>query len=156
MSRIISRLAVAWLATLLTIDSLYLHAAEKGGKANRAAVEASEQVKAALRAEAAGDNERRAELLTSAARAAPDLSEANWHLARVRVGGTWLTLDNAQQEASNDPHLTGYRKLRNEAEGNPKLTRNLARWCVKVGLDDLARLHYAQLLFRNDVDAATE
>ncbi|HEY2413445.1 MAG TPA: polymorphic toxin-type HINT domain-containing protein [Pirellulaceae bacterium] len=161
MSRMISRLAVACVATFGAIDSLFLHAADKGVKANPAAGDANRQVAnrqviAALRAEAAGDNERRAELLNSAVRAEPDLAEANWHLARVRIGNRWLTLDNAQQEAASDPQLAEYRKLRDEADGNSKRTRGLARWCLKAGLDDLARLHYAQLLARSDVDADTQ
>src|SRR5262249_19798956 len=44
---------------------------------------------------------------------------------------------------------------RDEAGDNPKLIRGLARWCLKHGLDDIARLHYVQLLSRSDIDGDT-
>jgi hypothetical protein len=144
--------ALLGLFAILPATFFRLSAAEKTAKDNQATAEARQQVAAALRAEIAGKNDQRAELLASAARAAPDLPEANWNLARVHVSGKWLTLDDAQQQAAGDPQLAEYRQLRDQAGDNPKLIRGLARWCVKVGRDDAARLHYAQLLVARGTD----
>ena len=151
MSRIVSCALLTSLA-IFTATSSPLAAADKNPKKPESTTAAREQVAAALRAEIAGENDRRAELLTTAACSAPDLPEVNWHLARVKLAGKWVTLDEAQQEASNDQQLTEYRKLRDEVGDNPKLLRGLARWCLKNGRDDVARLHYTQLLARNDLD----
>jgi hypothetical protein len=131
-------------------------AAEKTAKNPEATAAAREQVAAALWAEVAGDNDRRAELLATAARTAPDLPEANWNLGRVEIAGIWQTLDYAQQEAASAPQLAEYRKLREQAGDDPRLLRGLARWCLKNGHDELARLHYAQLLGRGDIDLDTK
>jgi pretoxin HINT domain-containing protein/HEAT repeat protein len=157
MSRAIS-VGCASLGLMVTLASarVNLLAAEKALKPNPAEAKTREEVLAALRAEAAGDNEQRAKLLASAAAIAPELAEANWHLAKVQVGGKWRSLAAAQEYAANDPQLVEYRKLRNEAENNAKLTRNLARWCTKAGFSDLARLHDLQLLSRGDVDSETQ
>jgi len=151
MSRSISG---CWFGSLviLVVASVQALSADKNAKPNPGVAVAREQVEAALRAEAEGNNDRRAELLASAASAAPNLPEANWHLARVQIADKWLSLSEAEQQAADDPKLAEYRKLRDEAGGNPKLIRNLARWCVKAEWDDLAGLHYSQLLSRSDID----
>jgi hypothetical protein len=119
---------------------------------------AQSQVHAALQAEAAGNNDRRAEFLVSALRVAPDLAQANWHLGRVQHSGKWLSLDEAQRGAASDPQLEEYHKLRQEAGENPKLLRGLARWCLKNDWNEAAKLHYAQLLSSSgaDLDAKQE
>jgi Pretoxin HINT domain/HEAT repeats len=155
MLRIVSCALLTSLAIFLTTSSR-LAAADKNPKNPESTAAAREQVAAALRAEIAGENDRRADLLNSAARTAPELPDANWHLARVQIGGKWVTLDEAQQEAANDQRLTEYRKLRDEAADNPKLLRGLARWCLKNSHEELARLHYMQLLARSDVDAEAQ
>ena len=114
MSRLVSCALLGSLAILFAI-SFCLSGAEKTPKSHEAAAVAREQVAAALRAEVAGESDRRAELLAGAARTAPDLPEVNWHLSRVQTAGKWYTLDDAQQEAANDSLLTEYRKLRDEA-----------------------------------------
>jgi hypothetical protein len=154
MSRIVSCALLSSLAIFLTASSR-LAAADKTAKSHESAATAREQVAAALRAEVAGENERRAELLATATGIAPDLSDANWHLGRVRVAGKWVTLDEAQQEAANDPLITEYRKLRDEAGDDPKSLRSLAAWCQKNGHEEFARIHYAQLLSRQDIDDQT-
>ncbi len=154
MSRLVSCALLGSLAILFA-PRFSASAADKNPKNSEAAA-AREQVAAALRAEIAGENDRRAELLASAVRTAPDLPEANWHLGRVQIAGKWRTLDDARQEAANDQQLAEYRKLRDEAKDNPKLLRGLARWCLKNGHEDLARLHYTQLLARSDNDAEAQ
>jgi hypothetical protein len=141
--------------TFLLATAFNLPAADKNIAENPAVATARQDVAAALKAEAAGDNDERARSLARALSTAPLLDEANWHAARVRIDDEWLTLAEAEKEASRDGRLSEYRTLRDEAHGNIKLTRNLARWCTKNGWHDLARLHDAQLLSRHDVDADT-
>jgi hypothetical protein len=117
-------------------------------------------VKQALQAESTGDNAARGRYLTQAFLAAPDLAEANWHLARVRVGDDWLPLGEAVARKAQDPLEDQYRKLRDKALGGAKGSaaakslRDLARWCDKQGWTDRARLHYAQLLSLPNLDDA--
>jgi hypothetical protein len=138
-------------AVVVSIQALPLAGAEK--KESPAVATARQDVQAALKAEVAGDNDRRLELLRTAERAAPELPEPQWHLGRVRVGNKWLSYLEAEAAAASDTTLAEYRKLREEASDSSKLLRNLARWCMKTGWDDAARLHYAQLLCRGDADA---
>lgn len=154
MSRIFSRAAAGSISILL-MASFALPAAEKP-KESPAEAQARQDVKAALQAEAAGDNARRAECLADAVKSAPELAEANWHLARIRQADNWLALPDAEQKAAEDRQLAEYQTLRDQTDNNPKLLRNLARWCLKAGWNEHARLHYAQLLARNDVDAETQ
>jgi hypothetical protein len=158
MSLIVSRRFMGSLAVLIAF-ALPARSAENAGKnakANPSTTAARQQVTDALRAEAAGDNDRRTDLLASAARLASDLPETNWHQGRVLVADRWLSLDDAATQAINDPHLAEYHKLRDEAGENPKLLRGLARWCLKNGLADIAKLHYAQLLARGDIDVESQ
>ena len=127
-------------------------AVEKSSDESRASIEAKQEVQAALRAEAAGENLRREELLASALRRAPHLAEANWHLARVQDGGRWQALAELEQRAAKDSKLTEYRKLRDDAQDKPHLVRGLARWCMKAGLEENARLYYSLLLCQTNID----
>src|SRR5438045_2635629 len=98
MSRNVSRGFVGSLL-ILAAASFQAARAEKAAKESGATTTARKQVEAALRAEAAGDNDRRAELLSSAHAAAQSLPEVNWHLARVHVAGQWVPLAEAEQHA---------------------------------------------------------
>ena len=130
-------------------------AAEKSSKESATVVLALDQVHAALRAEAAGDNDRRADLLHSAWLAAPHLPQANWHLARVQVENEWLPAGQLASQAASAANLAAYRELRGKLD-SPRAVRELARWCNKNGLADRARLHYAQLLAHASADAGAK
>jgi Pretoxin HINT domain len=155
MSRTIPHFAFAHLG-LLTLAACSAFAAEKSAQESETQEKARQEIRAALRSEVSGASAARNEHLASAARYAPDLPEANWQLGRIHVGGKWLEVAAAEQRSAGDPQLAEYRKLRDEAAGNPKLHRNLARWCTKIGWDDTARLHYAQLLASGAADAETK
>jgi hypothetical protein len=157
MSRIISRAATGS-CLILAAFSFVLPAAEKTPKPDPAETMAREEVLAALRAEAAGDNERRAELLARAAATAPDLAEANWHLARVRANNAWKPVGEHVAQAVADASLAKYREIRDKASDNPQALENLARWCLRAGLADRARLHFAKLLAHphSDLNAKKE
>jgi hypothetical protein len=133
-------------------------AADKATKANSVpapsatAADAHEHVHQALLAETLGDNVERASRLATALEADGQSAAAHWHSAEVAVDGNWLTLAKAEQTHSADPRLDVYRGLRAKAAGSPKLLRDLARWCERTGWDDLAQLHYAQILSSSNVE----
>jgi hypothetical protein len=151
-----SLLVCALTALAAAILASSSHAAEKtptaAPAADAAVKEAREHLQQALLAETLGDNQERAARLGKALLAAPDLPEANWHSARVRVGNEWLPLSQVVNRAQSDPNLQEYRELRDKAV-TAKALRDLARWCNKNNLPDLMRLHYAQLLGHENADA---
>jgi hypothetical protein len=148
---------VAWAGSLaiLLAGSIRLPATERGTDESPEAVKARREVRAALKAEAAGENDERLQRLESARSAAPELAEPNWHSAKVRLDERWLALAEAEKQAASDSRLAEYRKFREDAKNSPRLLRDLARWCMKAGWDDTGRVHYAQLLARSDVDDDT-
>src|SRR5262245_18341347 len=108
MSRVIAW-AAAGSCVILAASWLPGLAADKSPKSDPAEANARKDVLAALKAEASGDNEKRKERLSAALATAPALAEANWHLAKVRTSDKWLTLDEAESEASSDPQVAEFR-----------------------------------------------
>ena len=146
---------VVWgtVAALVTFAGLARVAAATEEETAKEAAARSEVI-AALKAEAAGDNDERSKRLYAAWLAAPQLAEANWHIGRVRFGDDWLPLGEVVGRAESDPDLAKYQELRSRAAGARSL-RELARWCQKHEMPDRARLHYAQLLSDAALDAET-
>ncbi len=147
------RRSVSWLVLSVLFGSL---AVVKGGDKLPDQVllaDAKEDVTQALLAEAQGDNSTRTKRLSKAWLAAPDLAEANWHMARIRVADEWRPLAEIVSTAANDPDQEQYRTLRERAAASPRALRDLARWCAKLGWYDRARLHYAQLLAHPKAEA---
>ena len=110
--------------------------------------EADKAVQDALRAEMRGDAARRQELLQLALRISPGCPAAHWHLGQVTQNGEWLTVEEAEQRAQNDPRLKQYRQLVAGSTSQVKDQLRLARWCQDQGLQDLARIHWYQVLMR--------
>ena len=108
----------AWLITLfMGAAPPWAVAAEKKAAAKTSnSASTRGDVIAALRAEAAGDNDRRSELLYKAWLDEKDLPEANWHTGRVRSDENWLTLGEAVSHAVNDPDAAGSQELRQRAK----------------------------------------
>ncbi len=106
---------------------------------------ADRYVRWALRCEFDGDNDRRNTLLKAAVRQAPDYPPANWHSGRVKVGEDWFDISAAQARAAVDEKLRQYRSLRSAAN-NADRHLDLAKWCARHGLRELAELHYELLL----------
>jgi hypothetical protein len=107
--------------------------------------EAGACVAAALRAEVAGDNAGRNELLAKARSADPALPAAHWHGAEVQFDGAWRTLEEIQGLVKDDSRRSEYRALRDSLSDDPEDQRTLARWCAKQGLASEARFHWAKL-----------
>ena len=147
---------VVWgtLAALVTFAGM-ARVAAAADKETAKETAARSEVIAALKAEAAGDNDERSQRLYSAWLAAPQFPEANWHTGRIRSGDEWLPLGEASSRAASDTDLAKYQELRERATSADRL-QTLARWCQKHGMPDRARLHYAQLLTQASLDAATQ
>src|ERR1700730_13559464 len=75
---------------------------------------AERNVHDALAAELTGDNARRAELLSQALDDDPNCKAARWQAGFVKLDGTWLTPQDAEQKYSSDPKLGEYRQKRNQ------------------------------------------
>ena len=114
------RRSVSWLAVSILFGwATFARAGDKLPDQTQLA-DAKEDVAQALLAEAQGDNSTRAKRLTKAWLAAPDLAEANWHLARIRIADEWRPLAELVSSAANDPDQQQYRALRDSAADNPK------------------------------------
>jgi hypothetical protein len=107
---------------------------------------AEELVRAALKAEAAGDSAERERLLRKALEEDPNYAPARWHLGYVRAGKEWLKWDEVQRRAASDPRIAEYRRRFDELAGTAAGELALARWCRDQGLEDHARSHWAWLL----------
>ncbi len=71
---------------------------------------------------------------------------SRWYAGEVLVDQKWLTLEQAQQQAAEDKHLTAYRKLRAESTQSLSGHERLARWCEKKDLAELANMHWLHVL----------
>lgn len=71
---------------------------------------------------------------------------AHWYSGEVLVDDQWLTLEQAEQQAANNKHLTAYRELREKSTGRLADHERLARWCNKRSLTDLANMHWLYVL----------
>jgi hypothetical protein len=74
---------------------------------------AERDVRDALAAELAGDNDRRAELLSQALNQDPNCKSARWQAGFVKLDGTWLTPQDAEHKYSSESKLGEYRQKRN-------------------------------------------
>ena len=80
---------------------------------------------------------------------------AQWYAGKILVGGQWLTLEQATQQATANGQLTAYRELRAKSTNGLADHERLARWCKKRALVDLAKVHWLQVLrFDRDHRAA--
>ncbi len=71
---------------------------------------------------------------------------ANWYRGLVHVDGQWLSPVDAEQMASQNSILAEYAERRAEFTDTALDHEKLARWCQKVGLADLSRMHWMHVL----------
>ncbi|HMO84172.1 MAG TPA: polymorphic toxin-type HINT domain-containing protein, partial [Lacipirellulaceae bacterium] len=107
---------------------------------------AAQQVRAALEADLAGARDQRNSLLRSALAADPTLPEAHWHSGSLEFEGAWRSIDEIASMVAGDARRREYADRRDGAGVDPEAHRDLARWCVKQGLDAEARHHWGQVL----------
>lgn len=92
-----------------------------------------------LRAEAAGEVDRR-EQLTDVLREQPDFSAARWQAGFVREGKTWRSFD--ESPAVTDSGLSAeYASQRDQAQATCAGQLKLAKWCKRHALADQERAH---------------
>ena len=108
--------------------------------------DANSIVQAALQAEVDGDMPLREALLTRALECNSNHSPARWHSGHVQVSDQWLTVDQAEDNATRKSAVAAYRKLRNLHAGSLTGELALARWCRKHRLPQRERLHWAGAL----------
>ncbi|MDA0660771.1 MAG: hypothetical protein O3C60_18350 [Planctomycetota bacterium] len=127
-------------------------------RSHLAAADANESadtlVQQALTAELYGDAEQHRTLIRASLARDPGLPTANWQAGRVRAYGDWISVEEAERLAKEDPQLLEYQRLRDSFQGNPESELRLARWCVNHQQRDLARLHYARLITASPNDAS--
>jgi hypothetical protein len=100
----------------------------------------------ALASELKGDANEWRQRLEEAVHILPDERLTNALLGQVLVDGKWQSVEKIQRTQANDPRLVEYRHRRERLDGKHRPELELARWCVEVKWDDLAKLHYARLL----------
>jgi len=100
----------------------------------------------ALASELKGDASEWTQRLEEALAILPDEKLTNWLLGQMLVDGQWRPVEQLQRTQANDPLLTEYRHRREALNGKHRPELELARWCVEVNWQDLAKLHYARLL----------
>ncbi len=98
---------------------------------------ADELVVAALRAEAAGNDDLRARLLAQALSADPQHDKARWHSGYVRLDGDWRLVDASEPSARQQE----YRQRRATADLDVRGHYTLAAWCGRNGLSSQQEAH---------------
>ena len=115
--------------------------------AESSATESGSQLVAdALRAEVEGNLAGRRVLLSVAMDAHPDYEPARWQSGQIEVDGEWMTAEQAQQIAANEPRRIEYQVLRRAASDSLDDQLQLARWCDQHQLADEARFHWSNVL----------
>jgi hypothetical protein len=106
---------------------------------------AAETVEKVLRAEAAGQVDRRA-LLADALKARSDSPTARWQAGFVRAGKSWRSFDETDSTAANSDIRRQYLARRGEAAKTFEDQLELADWCGRRRLIDQEQAHLAAAL----------
>jgi len=106
---------------------------------------AADLVDAALEAELAGDAAKRGELLSRAIDADADYAPARWQSGQVKFEGKWRTPPEVGKLVVQDRRWKEYRQRR-EAASSLADHIELARWCLREGLTQEERFHWAVVL----------
>lgn len=133
------------IAFALWIATVTVRAAEPLGS------EAARLVRLALRAELHGARAERDQYLNAAIAADPNYAPARWHSGQVSIGPddssrNWLTIEAAELKAAEDPLRGEYEEVRRAHEDDLAGNDAIARWCLREGLDERARVHSARVL----------
>jgi hypothetical protein len=85
-------------------------------------------------------------LLHQVVRIEPENALARWQLGQVQVDREWVSVEEAQRRAENDPRQEKYRDRKEVAGDSPQGQLSLARWCRGNKLDDEALVHWTSVL----------
>jgi hypothetical protein len=114
---------------------------KESGKGDRAA----KSVERALRAEAAGQVDRRA-LLAETLKARSDSPQARWQAGFVRIGKSWRSFDEPRLTSADSEIRRQYVTRREEAAKTFSNQLELADWCGQRRLADQEQAHLAAAL----------
>lgn len=103
-------------------------------------------VRLALRAEIDGQPPLRAERLKQAVSQAPDYAPAHRHRGEVYVGGEWVPVATAEQQAAQNTTLAADARLRDGSPDSAAGHISLAAFCRKNSLTDREKWHWANVL----------
>lgn len=116
-------------------------------KSTDAAADAPQLVKDALAVGLEGKTEQREALLARAIAADPDYAPARWHRGEVRFEGQWRTLEQIHDRVGANPRRDEYLELKASMFDAPAAHAEMARWCMRNGLENEERYHWAKVLF---------
>ncbi len=116
-------------------------AEQSGNTLNGRKEQATGLVRHALRAEVAGENERRAGYLNDALAADPNYAPAHWQSGQVHFGNRWVSIDDASAAARKAGKIPEYRERRDHGVNTLAGHLQLARWCEAAGLKNEERVH---------------
>ncbi|MBA3481659.1 MAG: hypothetical protein H0T51_07575 [Pirellulales bacterium] len=106
-------------------------------------------VAAALEAEAAGDADARARLLAEAIAVDGDHAPARWLNGELKFEGKWRDLIEVGAVVNHDRRWREYAKLKESTANTVDGHAELARWCMRNGLENEERFHWANVLAAN-------
>jgi hypothetical protein len=126
---------------LVSIVLLVAAPASPAGKKSAAKPDlALSAVEKVLRAETAGEVDRRGQLAETLNQQA-DAPAARWQAGFVRDGNSWRSFDSPLSAASTDELMAQYRSRRDDVPESYDRQLGLANWCRKQGLHDQERAH---------------
>jgi hypothetical protein len=140
------RVAAAAITALALTPCQALLASDHTGKVAVVATTVDRLIDEAGSAKSDGNVALAYAMLHDVVRIAPDNPQARWQLGQVKVQGEWLSVEEAQRRAANDPRQAKYRERKDTVSDAPDDQLALARWCRKNQLDDEARVHLTSVL----------
>ncbi len=136
-------IASPFLATIILL--VVAHIAPQSAIAQDAAAP-RELVKQALTHELDGKPDERNRLLAEALKVAPQDEAARWQAGQVQVKDRWLSIQQAQEQAAQDPIHVVYQRIRRTHGGTLRGEVALARWCRKHEKPEDERWHWLNVL----------
>jgi hypothetical protein len=77
---------------------------------------------------------------------AAEAAAAQWRAGKVRFEGEWRSLDEVADIVANDRRWKDYERLKASLAGTAADHEEVARWCLKNGLENEERFHWGYVL----------
>jgi hypothetical protein len=142
----LAALLIGLLSCSASISTAADVASQPAPSAADAAAEPTPSAEKLVRAALAADASQRDELLRQALAADPGYAPARWLSGQVKFGGKWRTLDQIEQIVTTDPRWSEYASLRQSRADVPEHHLELARWCMREGLENEEQAHWKRVL----------
>ena len=134
-------LVLSWVVTAGQVE-----AANPVESAELQAKKAQEYARRALQSDIEGDNVYRDSMLSAALREDPNCQLARWRSGFVRVEDEWISVDDQSALSSRgDGIQKEYESRRNISLDRSREEMNLANWCRRKQLSDVADMHYRRV-----------